>query len=290
MAGLLAACSPVGVLNGLAPRAGVSRTLDVAYAAGQRHSLDIYAPEGAERAPVIVFFYGGSWQDGDKATYRFLGAALARRGFVAVIPDYRVYPAVRFPGYLLDAARAVAWTRAHIAAWGGDPGRLVLMGHSAGAQIATLLTLDPEWLGSVGLDPDRVLAACIGLAGPYDFLPLHDPVLEAIFAPAGDLRRTQPIHYARGDAPPLFLAAGTADTTVLPRNARRLAEAVRADGGVVEERLYPGIGHATLIGAFAGPLRWLAPVLSDVTGFLRAHGVAPNSAAPAPGRAMAGVG
>jgi acetyl esterase/lipase len=272
MLSLLSGCSPAGVLNAVAPRVGITTTRDVAYAPGERHALDIYAP--AERpAPVIVFIYGGSWQDGSRSMYRFVGAALARCGFVTVIPDYRLYPPVRFPGFLQDAALAVAWTRANIARYGGDPRQIVLMGHSAGAQMVAMLTLDPQWLHAVGLDPDRDIAAMVGLAGPYDFLPLTDPVLQTIFAPAGDLRLTQPITFARGDAPPMFLAAGRSDRTVLPRNTERLAAAIRADGGQVEEKLYPGIGHAALIGAVAWPLRWLAPVLRDVTAFLKAHGI-----------------
>jgi acetyl esterase/lipase len=275
---VLSACSPVTVLNALAPRQGISETRDVPYAAGDRHGLDIYAPAGAVDSPVIVFIYGGGWKDGDKALYRFTGAALAARGFVAVIPDYRVFPAVRFPVFIQDAAAAVAWTRANAARYGGDPRRVFLMGHSAGAQIAAMLTLDRQWLGAEGLNPDRDIAGFAGLAGPYDFLPLHDPELDDIFAPAGDLRLTQPITFARGDAPPVFLAAGTADTTVLPRNTVNLAAAIRRDGGRAEEKLYPGIGHKLILGSLAGVLRWRAPVLDDVTGFL--HRVAGQRARP----------
>nr|WP_294529005.1 alpha/beta hydrolase [uncultured Rhodopila sp.] len=265
---VLSACSPITVLNTLAPRQGISEIHDVPYATGERHGLDIYAPADAAGAPVVVFIYGGGWKDGDKARYRFAGAALAGRGFVTVVPDYRVFPVVRFPVFIQDAAAAVAWTMANIARYGGDPRRVFLMGHSAGAQIAAMLTLDRRWLGAEGLDPDRDIAGFAGLAGPYDFLPLHDPELDDIFAPAGDLRLTQPISFARGDAPPVFLAAGTADTTVLPRNTVNLAAAIRRDGGRVEEKLYPGIGHKLMLGAFAAVLRWRVPVLDDVTGFL----------------------
>jgi len=193
---------------------------------------------------------------------------LAERGFICVVPDYRVYPASRFPDFLQDAAAAIAWTHANIADLGGNPGRIALVGHSAGAHIATMLTLDRQWLAPHGLDPDRVLASTTGLAGPYDFLPLEEPQLEAIFAPAGDLRLTQPITFARGDAAPLFLATGDQDTRVLPRNTQRLAEAVRAAGGRVQARYYAGIGHRLILGSFAGALRWYAPVLHDVTSFL----------------------
>jgi acetyl esterase/lipase len=220
---------------------------------------------------VVVFLYGGGWKDGDKADYRFVAATLAARGFLTVVPDYQLFPAVRFPVFLQDNAAAVAWTKANIARYGGDPRRIFLMGHSAGAYNVAMLTLDKQWLGADGLDPDRDIAGMIGLAGPYDFLPLHDPELDDIFGPAGDLRLSQPITFARGNAPPMFLAAGTSDTTVLPRNTENLAAAVRRDGGVVEERLYPGVNHTKIIGAMSGVMRWLAPSMADVIGFLDKH-------------------
>jgi acetyl esterase/lipase len=280
----VAACSPVAVLNALAPTNGVTETRDVRYGAGDRHYLDIYIPSGARRAAVVVFVYGGGWKDGDKSQYRFVGAALAARGFLTVVPDYRLFPAVRFPVFLQDNAAAVAWTRANIARYGGDPGQIFLIGHSAGAYNVAMLTLDRQWLGAAGMDPDRDIAGTIGLAGPYDFLPLHDPELADIFGPAGDLRLSQPITFARGDAPPMLLAAGTADQTVLPRNTQHLAEAIRRDGGAVEERTYPGVDHAEIIGAMAGVLRWLAPSMADVTRFLNEHAQSPRSRARSPDR------
>jgi len=276
MLNLLSACSPVMVLNALAPQAGITETHNVRYAVGthpqdDRHALDIYAPNGAGPAPVVVFIYGGGWQIGDKADYRFVAAALAARGFLTVVPDYRLFPAVRFPVFLRDNAAAVAWTKANIAAYGGDPRRIFLMGHSAGAYNVAMLTLDRQWLGADGLDPDRDIAGAIGLAGPYDFLPLQDPALEDIFAPAGDLHLSQPITFARGNAPPMFLATGTADMLVLPRNTEHLAAAIRRDGGVVDERIYPGVNHTKIIGAMASVARWLAPSMADVVGFLDQH-------------------
>jgi acetyl esterase/lipase len=268
---MLSACSPVAVLNALAPAAGIVETRGVAYAPGDRHGLDIYAPAGRIDAPVVVFIYGGGWTHGSKADYRFVGAALAASGFLTVIPDYRLFPQVRFPGFLRDNAAAVAWTRGNIGRYGGDPRRIFLMGHSAGAYNVAMLTLDRQWLAEDGVDADRDIAGAIGLAGPYDFLPLRDTELEDIFGSAGDLRLTQPISFARGDAPPLFLAAGTADQTVRPMNTEHLAAAIRRDGGDVEERLYPDVDHTKIIGAMAGVLRWLAPSMEDVTGFLDRH-------------------
>jgi acetyl esterase/lipase len=268
---LLSASSPVSILNNLAPTSGITLTRDIPYAPGERHALDIYAPNEAN-APVVVFIYGGRWSEGDKAIYRFVGANLAARGYLTVIPDYRVYPQVRFPAFIQDAAAAIAWTQANIANYGGDPNRIFLMGHSAGAHIAAMLTLDKQWLRADGLDPDTTIKGTVGLAGPYDFLPLDDADLDDIFAPSADLRLTQPITFARGNAPPMFLAAGAADRTVYPRNTEHLAAAIRRDGGAVEEKIYRGIDHRTIIGAIAWPLRWLAPVLSDLTAFLAQHG------------------
>jgi acetyl esterase/lipase len=271
MLSVLSACSPVTVLNALAPKSGITETRDVRYAPGDRHTLDIYAPQAEASVPVVVFIYGGGWKDGNKAEYRFVAAALAARGYLTVVPDYRLYPQVRFPTFLQDNAAAVTWTKTNIARYGGDPHRVFLMGHSAGAYNVAMLTLDKQWLGAQGLDPDRDIKGTIALAGPYDFLPLHDPELDDIFAPAGDLRLSQPITFARGNAPPMFLAAGTADTTVLPKNTEHLAAAIRADGGTVEERLYPGVNHVKIIGAMAGLLHWLAPSMADATAFLDRH-------------------
>ena len=290
---VLSACSPVKILNALAPTGGITETRDVSYAPGPRHTLDIYAPQQERSAPVVVFIYGGGWVDGDKSEYRFVAAALAARGYLTVVPDYRLFPDVRFPEFLRDNAAAVAWTKANIDRYGGDPRWIFLMGHSAGAYNVAMLTLDKQWLAADGVDPDTDIAGMIGLAGPYDFLPLHDPQLEDIFSPASDLRLTQPITFARAGAPPMFLAAGTSDQTVLPRNTGHLADAVRDDGGRVEERIYPGVNHTKIIGAMAGLLRWLAPSLADVMGFLdqnaepvragnRADANSPRSASPVP--------
>lgn len=264
------ALSPLDLLNGVA-RLGTYRAFSgIYYAPGPRHQLDVYQPAGVGTSrPVVVFFYGGSWQDGARDMYRFVGAALASQGFVTVIPDYRLYPQVRFPAFLEDAAAAVRWVHDHAADYGGDPERIVLVGHSAGAHIAAMLALNPRWLAGVGLDAHRDIKGMAGLAGPYDFLPLKDDTLKMIFGPTKQLARTQPITFASGHAAPLFLAAGRRDTTVDPGNSTRLAESVRAHGGVTTVRLYDGVDHRTLLGAFSPPLRFLAPVLADTAAFVR---------------------
>jgi acetyl esterase/lipase len=265
----LMAFSPASVLNLLAIWGNYRLTSGIVYAPGARHSLDVYAPQPRrESSPVVVFFYGGNWQEGDKSVYRFVGAALAARGFVAIIPDYRVYPEVRFPGFIEDGARAVRWARDHAADYGGDPGRLVLMGHSAGAYIAAMLVYDRQWLAAVDLDPGRDVRGLVGLAGPYDFLPLHSDTLKIIFGPDDRLATTQPINFVDGSAPPAFLAAGRDDDVVDPGNATRLGRRISEKGGAVTVKFYDGVGHRVLIGAFAAPLRPLAPVFRDTVSFI----------------------
>jgi acetyl esterase/lipase len=266
----LAACSGAATLNALAPTGGVAIRQDVAYRPGARGRLDIYQPTRADgRAPVVVFLYGGGWDSGRKADYRFVGAALARQGFVVMAPDYRIYPQVRWPAFLEDSAQAVAWAHAHASIYGGDPERLFVMGHSAGAYNAVMLAVDPRWLAADGLDPKRDLAGCIGLAGPYDFLPLHSERLKIIFGPPERLADTQPVNKLDGPPPPLFLATDAGDKVVDPGHTTRMAARVRANGGQVEVRQYPGLSHALLIGAVSPPLRFLAPVLGDVSDFIR---------------------
>jgi acetyl esterase/lipase len=262
---ILGGCSPAGLVNALVPRDDFRLVADLAYGDNPRQKLDLYLPlKGDGPKPVVLFFYGGNWDSGSKADYLFLGEALASRGFVVAIADYRIYPEVKYPDFLEDGAAAARWTLAHIAQYGGDPARVSLMGHSAGAYNAMMLALDPEWLG-----PERArIRRVVGLAGPYDFLPLTDPTLQIIFGTANDLTRTQPIQYADGTAPPSLLVTGRLDTVVSPGNVTRLAARLTEKGAKVEIERYAFLGHITLIGSFARPLRWVTPVLDDVAGFL----------------------
>ena len=199
--------------------------------------------------------------------YLFLAAALARRGYVTVVPDYRIYPDARYPGFVEDGALAVRWARDNAARFGGDPRNLFVMGHSAGAYIAAMLAIDRRWLRAVDLSPGRDIAGFIGIAGPYDFLPLKDETLKVIFGGA-NVPATQPISYVSGGEPPTLLATGDDDGTVDPGNATRLASRLRVAGCDVRVATYPRVGHLGIIGAFAFPLRLLAPILNDVDAFI----------------------
>ncbi len=267
---LLTSCTGAQILNATISRADLRITHDVAYGPDRRQKLDIYRPDTAAKLPVIVFFYGGSWKTGSKAMYPFVAATLARHGAIVVVPDYRLYPAVQFPAFLADCAAATAWTFGHLDQTGGDPNRVFLMGHSAGAYNALMLALDPRYLAAAGTSRDR-LAGAIGLAGPYDFKPLNEPDVRAVFGPVGNDPSAQPITFADGHAPPLLLLAGTADQQVKPRNTTALAARERAAGGQVDEKLYPGVGHIGLIIAVAPLFQGKAPVLADVDAFIAAH-------------------
>ena len=262
----LGGCSPADVLNATVSDADVAETRDIPYAEGARRTLDLYRPrlEGGG-LPLIVFLYGGAWNSGSKGIYGFLARPLVRRGFVVVVPDYRVSPEVQFPAFVQDNALAVAWAFAHARGLGADPARIVVMGHSAGAFDAAMLGLDGAFLAAVGLAPRR-LAGVVGLAGPYRFLPSRDPEVIPVFG-ADNTPAHEPYAFVDGRNPPMFLAAGTEDDTVMPRNTVELAARIRALGGPVTEKMYPGVGHIGLVTAFAPLFQGRAPVLEDVAAF-----------------------
>ena len=270
IATLLAACSPIKVLNALTPTSTFTKTSSLAYGDDPRQKLDIYRPVTAlPDAPVVVFFYGGSWNSGSKDDYGFVGEALASRGIVVVIADYRLYPQVRYPLFLQDGAQAVAWAYQHSAEYGGDPRKLYVMGHSSGAYNAAMLALDPQWLAGVGLSPS-VFKGWIGLAGPYDFLPIENRDVRPVFFYPDSPPDSQPINHVSQSAPPSLLIASVDDNLVNPkRNTGGLAKKLRAAGVPVEEFYFTKTSHATLVASMSRPLRWLAPVLDRVTAFIK---------------------
>ncbi|WP_421997496.1 alpha/beta hydrolase [Reyranella sp.] len=262
LSALPAACSPATLLNTTVPRDGYTREADIAYGPAPRQKLDLYRPETPQPdGKVVVFFYGGSWDSGSKDDYLFVAQALAAQGYTVVIPDYRLYPEVRFPAFVEDGARAVRWSADR---FGVD--RLVVMGHSAGAHIALMLAANTPYLAAAGVDRTRLRGA-VGLSGPYDFLPLTSARLIDIFGSAND-PRIEAITFARAPLPPALLIHGTADTTVLPRNSINLAAAWRAAGAPVELKLYPGVGHVDVVAAMADLLSGRAPTRTDVLAWL----------------------
>jgi len=267
----LAGCETVApALNLLISRSGYRVEENVAYGAAPRQTLDIYTPDHlTAKAPVILFFYGGSWQTGRKEDYLAFGESFATKGIVVAIADYRVYPEVRYPDFLKDGAAAFAYVHAHIAEYGGDPDRIFLAGHSAGAYIAAMLAADPRYLDEAGANLSQVRGV-IGIAGPYDFLPLTDPTLITIFGGA-HREDTQPITYIDGKRPPMLLATGDADTTVGPGNTARFAAKLRSFDSPVEARVYPGISHVGIILSIAPMLRGNTTLRQDIINFVNAN-------------------
>jgi acetyl esterase/lipase len=258
--------SPVAAFNRLVPKdlGSVRAAAGLAYGPGPRRRFDLYRPRRAEAPlPVLLFFYGGSWASGRREDYAFAGRALAARGFVTAIADYRLVPDAHFPDFLEDGAAAVLGAARAAADHGGDPARLILAGHSAGAYIAAMLALDPRWLGA-GRAWVRGFA---GLAGPYDFLPLDGPATRAAFGSAPDLQLTQPVRFAAPGTPPALLLHGAEDRTVRPRNSECLAAALRREGSEARVKLYPSLGHAGILTALALPFRRRVPVLADLAAF-----------------------
>ena len=269
----LAGCTPAGLLNGVSRISGDGDTRLVVRGAAfgplKRHRLDLWAParRSAAPLPVVVFFYGGGWVSGDRRDYGFAGRAFAARGFLAIVADYRLVPQVRFPAFLEDGALAVRWARHHVAAHGGDPARISLAGHSAGAYQAAMLALDPHYLQGAEVDPGIVRAAAL-LAAPTDFHPFTEARGRDALGHWPRPAETQPISFARADAPPLLLMHGTADTVVRPSNSERLAARLKRLGAPVELRLYPGKDHVDLLKSLSPAFRSTTPALADSVTFL----------------------
>lgn len=269
----LAACSPPALLssvNRLLPGDNGARRVaeGVTFAPDRALKLDVWAPRQTGRPrPVVVFLYGGGWVAGSRGGYAFAGSGYAGQGFVTVVPDYRLVPSVRFPAFVDDGALAVKWTRDNIARYGGDPNRIAVAGHSAGAYNAAMLALDPRFLREAGAPAGTIKAAAL-LSGPYDFYPFTEQrgrdALGAWPRPA----ETQPINFVTRAAPPMLLATGSADTIVNPRNSRALAAKMLAAGVPVELKVYPGKSHVDLAKSLSRPFRGTTPALTDSASFL----------------------
>jgi acetyl esterase/lipase len=269
----LTGCAPIRAFNAVASGGPHTVIADLAYGPLPRQKLDVYTPTAAAPAagwPLVVFFYGGSWAHGERDMYRFVGSALADRGVLTLVADYRLYPEVRYPAFLDDSALALAFGLAQARHLGADPARVFVMGHSAGGYNAAMLALDPRWLAATGHSP-RELAGWIGLSGVYDFFPSDDPSLQAIFLAPHYPPGGQPIEHISAQAPPTFLGAPPDDQVVsFERSTQHLTTKLEAVGVPVTLKTYPHATHVTLIGSLGWPLRWAGPVLDDVVGFIQA--------------------
>lgn len=269
----ITACAPVKVINALTSGSTYQKSADLPYGPLARQKLDVYTPSKASGpAPVVVFIYGGSWNMGERNDYLFVAEALAARGIVAVLPDYRLYPEVRYPSFLEDTAQAVAWTNREISRYGGDPRRIFVMGHSAGAYNAAMMALDPRWLGAQQMQPSQ-LRGWIGLAGPYDFIPIVNEDVRPVFFYPNTPPESQPINHVSSQSPPALLMAPEKDELVNPRrNTGGMAAKLRSVGVPVSELYFDKTSHVSLLAAIAWPLRSLAPVLDTAIDFIQSDG------------------
>jgi len=267
---LLTSCKSIAFFAANLPATFASYTAqrDIKYGSLDHQRLDAYRPTDYKQLrPVVVFVHGGGWTSGSKDEYRFVAAALTSRGVVAVLPNYRLYPQVKFPAFVDDVAQAVLWTHVHAAEYGGDPNRIYLMGHSAGAQITALVAFDAKYLAHAGGDQSWI-KGFIGLAGPYDFLPFKEEYLRDIFGPESQYPQSQPVNYVDDHAPPALLIHGEADHTVWPSNSKSLTAKLRLRNVQVVERYYPAMDHSDVIAALSVYYRGRRSVLKDIEDFI----------------------
>ena len=260
--------SPALLLNLTVPRSGYRVHRDIAYGEGARQRLDLYVPDAfMAPAPVVLFFYGGGFVAGRKSEYRVLGQALASNGIIAAVADYRLYPEVTFPAFIEDGAAALVGLRKLVPQYGGDPVRIFLAGHSAGAYISVMLAADARYLAARDADPS-IIRGVIGIAGIYDFPKIVTPERILIFGGA-ERPETQPLNYIDGARTPMLLVVGAKDGALQLSGIRSLSARLRAAGSEVEERVYPRIGHMSIMLALAPGFRRIAPLREDIARFVR---------------------
>lgn len=257
----------------------------VRYGDDPAQQVFVYPNRGAKPLPVLVFFHGGSWVRGDPADYGFIARNFAAEGYIVVLAGYRLGPVGRFPAMVEDSAAAVAWVHANIAARGGDPDRILLIGHSAGAYNAAMVALDQQWLARYGLGSGTIKGV-VGLAGPYDFLPFDDQDSRNAFGHWPRPGETQPVSFARKDAPPMLLVTGAEDTVVRPRNTVSLAHTLTEAGAPTEPLVLGGIGHAEILLTLARPFDRDRRVKQAVLAFLaeKAESAPPSAPVQPAGR------
>lgn len=268
----ITSCTPLNVLNLTVPINGYSAHRDISYGSNKRNKLDVYLPSTKDKKnhKTVVFFYGGRWRNGVKEDYRFVAQALAKHGFIIVIPDYRLYPEVKFPGFIEDGAGAVKWVHDNINKYGGNSEEICVMGHSAGAYIALMLALDKKYIEKTGIKEFPIKCA-VGLAGPYDFLPIKYDDVKEIFGHEEKLEITQPINFVSKNSPPALLMTGEDDDAVFPRNTKSLTKKYREKGATVVEKIYPETDHYKIILSLASTVPIGTSIVNDIISFLNSY-------------------
>ena len=239
---------------------------DIPYGEHPRQKIDLYLPDDGNAKALIVYFYGGSWRDGNRSLYRMLGRTFDSSGYAVAIPDYRTFPEVKYPFFMEDAALSLAWLEARARDYDLPDRPMILVGHSAGAHMAALLLTNTRFLLEQKFDQARI-TGFVGLAGPYSFNPLEFDTTVDVFQTAIPIEDAMPIKNVSGAEPPMLLLHGGDDTTVYTRNTKEMTKAVNEAGGSARQIIYPGIGHVGILFAMHPLLRWRAPVFKDMLSF-----------------------
>jgi acetyl esterase/lipase len=234
--------------------------LDVAFGKDEKQRLDVYSPKGAKGCPVVVYVHGGEWTKGDKAEVSYKPKFFTENGMVFVSTNYRLYPAAKFPAHAEDVAAAVRWAVDHAAEFGGDPKKVVLMGHSAGCHLVTLVALDPKYLAGVKLKPSDLRAVVAWSGGAYDLVAkvaeggsYKEHIGNAFGPDEAAWKDASPVAHAKtGAAAPPFLFASYEKGNTANKAAENLAGLIRDAKGraeviVLENRTHQTANH--LLGA-----------------------------------------
>lgn len=244
-----------------AARDALAGKVDLRYGEGPNETLDVFAAPVPD-APVLVFIHGGYWRAMDKSQHSFIAPSFNDRGMCVVVPNYALCPGpaeapVTVPGILLQMVRALEWTWRHVAAYGGDPSRITVAGHSAGGHMATAL-LACAWKAVAPDLPAQLVRSALSISGLYDLRPLQrTPFLEnTLKLTDADARRASP---ALWPAPPrgqLYAAAGGAESPEFIRHNAMIREAWGRNTVPVCEVL-AGLDHFSVVDALADPIHAL---------------------------------
>ena len=276
----LPACSVLDIINTTAKIYRVDKTPDLTFGQHPRDNFDIYLPRKAtaEVTPVVVFFYGGSWNSGSKEDYQFVGRRLAAQGYIVAIPNYRLYPEVSYPEFLLDSAAAVAAVSHELKqstyqAY-NPSAQMILMGHSAGAYNAAMLSMDDRWLAEHQLDRQSLIAGFVGLAGPYDLYPIDVEDVKPVFFHPNYPPNSNPVDFLDDyNIPTLILAPESDHLVSIEKNSIRLADELAARGTSHQLVQVKGTDHVTMIGVMSPLLFFKGSVVAPINEFIEQLGL-----------------
>jgi len=223
----------------------------IAFGEDELQRLDVYAPRGATNAPIVVFVHGGEWTRGDKANVSFKPKLFNENGIVFVSTNYRLTPPASHPAHVGDVAAAIGWMHEHAGRFGGDPKKIVVMGHSAGCHLATLVALDPRYLAKFGLRPADLSGVVAWSGGSYDLVQkvndggAYADYIKKTFGPEeAAWRDASPVaHLSDVKAGPPFLFASVEPGKPSQLAADRLASLIRDAGGKAGTKILPNRDH-----------------------------------------------